>query len=126
MVAFSWHRNYKELDNRSCFRYNIPIMNMKFNILDRLSDLLHALNGDFHSTMDNQPEFGWNWLVTSGLLLVGMLISCIFLYIVTNTFFGAIVFFGTSWYLAKCITHYRENEPTRKGDSRDTSTDVHA
>lgn len=108
-------------------------MNIKFNILNCLSDLLHALNGHFNHTSEfsketsDQSEFGWNWLITSGFLFVGVLISNLFLYIVNNTgFFGAIVFFGFSWYLTQCITHYRENESNRKGNSRDTSTDDNA
>lgn len=80
----------------------MPIMNMKFNILDRLSDILHTLNGYFNSEAEfpKESEFARNWLVTSGFLFVGLLISNLFLYIVNNTgLFGAIFFLGTSWYL---------------------------
>ena len=105
-------------------------MNIRFNILDRLSDLLHTLNGHFNPSTefsnepDDQPNFAWNWLVTSGYLFVGMLISELFRHIVDNTgFFGAILFFGFSWYLTQCITHYRENESNHEGNSKDTSTD---
>ena len=104
-------------------------MNIKFNILNGLSVLLHTLNGYFNPTtessneMDNQSNFAWNWLITSGFLLVWMLISSIFLYVVNNTNFGAIIFFGFSWYLTQCITHYRENESIQENKSKDTSTD---